>query len=84
VALTDVTGTLRLRGKAIMPDLSRFMRHRVTGDHKQKTARSKDQQTKETTAGAAVAKQLGQLCYMLGLHNCDVLIWSCGFRFIES
>jgi len=68
VALTDVTGTLRLRGKAIMPDLSRFMRHRGTGDHKPKTARNKDQQTKETTAGAAVAKQLGQLCYMLGLQ----------------
>jgi len=76
-----------MRGKAIMPDLSKLMLHRIAGDLKSKAARNKDQ---ETNPGAAVPKPQGQFYVSPALISClstvlrqsyDILVWSCEFQF---
>jgi len=56
IMIADATRTLRLRGKAIMPDLGKLMRHRIDLKLKQTTVRSnKDQETTTTSPGVAAA-----------------------------
>ena len=75
---SDVTGTLRQRGRAIMPDLGKLMRHRFAGDLKPKAARHKTEDT-TTTPGAVVPKHQSQFCTYCTYRHCMLRrLWFCG------